>query len=140
MAPSPFFTPNRMGRGGPFFGIVTSTHNDSPNERSDGSAICSGIKKATGWSSNASFSPRRSTSCTCNSEGSYPGCCGIASATSLSPSILRMTAVTASNGKIGIVGRRESPDTGTRRPIVEQFSAERSHQADVNRGDDEPFD
>ena len=50
------------------------------------------------------------------------------------------TDVTASNGKIGIVGRRESPDTGTRRPIVEQFSAERSHQADVNRGDDEPFD
>src|SRR3972149_10283053 len=36
--------------------------------------------------------------------------------------------ITASNGEIGIVGGGKSPDPGMRRPIVEQFSAERSHQ------------
>src|SRR5947208_6621895 len=69
IGPSPFFTPSRIGRGGPFLGIVTSTQSSSPGGRRDGSGICSGMKKAIGWSRIASFSPRRSMNRTWRSAG-----------------------------------------------------------------------
>ncbi len=46
-------TARRIGRGGPLRGIVTSAHSSSPGGRSDGSGMCSGMKKATGSSSAA---------------------------------------------------------------------------------------
>src|SRR2546422_3915892 len=36
IGPPPFFTPSRIGRGGPFFGTVTSTHSSSPGGRRGG--------------------------------------------------------------------------------------------------------
>src|SRR5438132_12371432 len=55
----PFFTASRIGRGGPFLGTVTSTHNSSPGCRRDGSTACSGKKKPTGSLRAATKSPLR---------------------------------------------------------------------------------
>src|SRR5260370_15812134 len=56
---SPRFTARRMGRGGPFFGTVPSTHNSSPALRHEGSTACSGKKKSTGSLRTDTTSPVR---------------------------------------------------------------------------------
>src|SRR5262245_17101421 len=68
IAPSSFLTPRRIGRGGPFRGSVTSTHSCSPTGRIDGSATCSGMKKATGSSIAVNDWPRRLRNLTWESE------------------------------------------------------------------------